>query len=187
MTRSITAALLLLSFMAPAWATQDGPAAPSVKQPVVAKATAVAGAQAGARATGGNAAGGAATASGGNASNGGVKVNAAPGFGLPSFGGGVCGIVGMGGAGSGAVGVALGPAWESTNCHRREVAKILLSMGRVAEAEALLLQDDTVAEAYKAVAGRSAAVPPPNQVAAAPRPSWCNTRGAPGEVHPDCR
>lgn len=185
MTRSIVAALVLCIAAGPGWATQDGPVAPLGKQPVVAKATAVAAAQAGARATGGKATGGAATAAGGNA-NGSVTVNAAPGFGLPSFGGGVCGIVGMGGAGSGAVGVALGPAWESTNCHRRELAKILLAMGRVAEAEALLMQDDAVAEAYKAVAERKAP-PAVQQVATAPRPSWCNVRGAPGEVHPDCR
>ncbi len=196
MIRSFAAALCCL-LAAPALATEGDwpghghgrPQAPTTAQAgaaAAATATAAATSSAGAQATGGRAA-----ARGGSAvaTSGGVVTNAPPGFGLPSFGGGVCATVGFGLGISPSGGGALGPSWESTNCNRRETAKILISTGRIREAEHLLQQDPEVAAAFAAFAPPPASVPPVPPVAmAAAKPNYC--RGMPGwmlQHYPQCK
>lgn len=98
--------------------------------------------------------------SGGNA-----NVNAAPSFGLPSYGGGSqCGTVGFGVAISPSGGGAFGPAWESTNCRNYNIALTMLNRGK--EAEGWELMAMITPEAAKVLAGH----PAPIQPAAAPTP-----------------
>jgi hypothetical protein len=114
---------------------------------------------------------------GSGAGSGSVAVNASPGFALPSFGGGQCGIVGFGVAISPSGGGAFGPAWESTNCRNYYIALALLAAGRTNEGWALMAKITPEAAAVMASAPAQPGGPQASEPAPAPapvkRPAWC--------------
>ena len=105
-----------------------------------------------------------------------VNANSPPGFALPSFGGGQCGIVGFGLAISPSGGGAIGPAWESTNCRNYYIALALIATGE--RNQGLQLLSMITPEAAKVLSPQeNTAVPsqphaPP--VAQSPMPDWCS-------------
>ncbi len=105
-----------------------------------------------------------------------VIANSPPGFALPSFGGGQCGIVGFGLAISPSGGGAIGPAWESTNCRNYYIALALIAMGE--RSQGLQLLSMITPEAAKVISPQenTAAPSQPHAPPAAqnPMPDWCS-------------